>query len=42
MRKEVMYALIGGAAVVGAAVAFHYANSKSTEGGDDGLDSDLE
>lgn len=41
MRKEVMYALIGGAAVVGAAVAFHYANSKTT-GGDEGLDSDLE
>ena len=40
MRKEVMYALIGGAAVVGAAVAFHYANSKSAEGAE--MDSDLE
>ena len=41
MRKEVMYALIGGAAVVGAAVAFHYANSKSG-GVQDTLDDDLE
>lgn len=36
-----MYALIGGAAVVGAAVAFHYANSKATDDGPS-LDDDLE
>ena len=41
MRKEIMYALLGGAAVVGAAVAFHYANTK-TGGVEDSLDDDLE
>lgn len=36
-----MYALIGGVAVVGAAVAYHLA-SKSAEEADDGIDDDLE
>lgn len=37
-----MYALIGGAAVVGAAVAFHYAQKNSEGSTDEGLDNDLE
>lgn len=41
MDKKVLYALIGGAAVVGAAVAYHLA-SKSAEEADDGIDEDLE
>lgn len=36
-----MYALIGGAAVIGAAVAFHYASQKA-EAEEDTLDNDLE
>ena len=34
MDKKVLYALIGGVAIVGAAVAYHMA-SKSTEEADD-------
>lgn len=41
MDKKVLYALIGGVAVVGAAVAYHMA-SKSAEEADDGIDEDLE
>ena len=41
MRKDVMYALIGGAAVIGAAVAYHYAGQKQ-EADQDTLDNDLE
>ena len=37
MDKKVLYALIGGVAVVGAAVAYHLA-SKSAEEADDGID----
>ena len=40
MRKEIIYALIGGAAIVGAAVALHY--SKGTVDDEDQLDDDLE
>jgi hypothetical protein len=40
MDKKVMYALIGGVAVVGAAVAFHIL-SRSSEA-DEELDGDLE
>lgn len=39
MDKKVLYALIGGVAVVGAAVAYHLA-SKSTEEAED-MDDDL-
>lgn len=39
MNKKVLYALLGGAAVVGAAVAFHFLSSK--EAGDT-LGDDLE
>ena len=43
MRKEVMYALIGGAAIVGAAVAYHLASQKASADDDaDTLDNDLE
>lgn len=41
MDKKVMYALIGGAAVIGAAVAFHFL-ARSSEEADDNLDADLE
>jgi hypothetical protein len=41
MDKKVMYALIGGVAVIGAAVAFHLLN-KNAEEADDSLDNDLE
>lgn len=41
MDKKVLYALIGGVAVVGAAVAYHLA-SKSAEEADDGIDEDLD
>jgi hypothetical protein len=41
MDKKVLYALIGGVAVVGAAVAYHLA-TKSAEEADDGIDEDLE
>jgi hypothetical protein len=41
MDKKVLYALIGGVAVVGAAVAYHLA-SKSIEEADDGIDDELE
>ena len=38
-----MYALIGGAAIVGAALAFHYASQKATSEDDEqGIDNDLE
>jgi hypothetical protein len=40
MDKKVMYALIGGVAVVGAAVAFHLMSGKSEV--EDALDGDLE
>jgi hypothetical protein len=40
MDKKVLYALIGGVAVVGAAVAYHLA-SRSAEEADDGIDDDL-
>ena len=39
MDKKVLYALIGGAAIVGAAVAYHMA-SKSAEEADD-IEDDL-
>jgi len=39
MDKKVLYLLLGGAAIVGAAVAFHMIKSSD---GDDGLDEDLE
>ena len=41
MDKKVMYALIGGAAVVGASVAYYLA-SKSVEDSNDGIDHDLD
>ena len=41
MDKKVMYALIGGVAVIGAAVAFHLLN-KNAEEADESLDNDLE
>lgn len=41
MDKNIKYALIGGAALVGAAVAYHLFNT-SKEEADDGLDEDLE
>jgi len=41
MDKKVMYALVGGAALVGAAVAFHLL-SKSSDEVEDSLESDLE
>jgi len=39
--KKVMYALIGGVAVVGAAIAFHFM-SKEGDSADSGLDDDLD
>lgn len=39
MDKKVMYALIGGAAVIGAAVAYHLLSQ--TEEAEESLDSDL-
>lgn len=42
MKKEVMYALIGGAAIVGAAVAYHLASQKASDDDADTLDNDLE
>jgi len=41
MDKKVMYMLLGGAAVVSAAVALHFL-SKSAEEADDSLEADLE
>ena len=41
MDKKVMYALMGGVAVIGAAVAFHLL-SKSESEADETLDNDLE
>jgi hypothetical protein len=41
MDKKVMYALIGGVALVGAALAFHLASGKGDEV-EDQLDNDLE
>jgi hypothetical protein len=41
MDKKVLYALIGGVAVVGAAVAYHLA-TKSAEEAEDGIDHELE
>jgi len=41
MDKKVMYALIGGAAIIGAAVAFHLISAKTEEADDDQLDGDL-
>ena len=40
MDKKVLYALLGGAAVVGAAVAFHLLG-KASEEADDGLDAEI-
>jgi hypothetical protein len=40
MDKKVLYALIGGVAVVGAAVAYHLASKASEEA--DNIDEDLE
>jgi len=39
MDKKVMYALIGGVAVIGAAVAFHMLGKADSEG--DAMDEDL-
>ena len=39
MDKKVLYALIGGAAVVGAAVAYHFMSKSEAE---DTLDDDLD
>ena len=39
MKKEIYYALIGGAALVGAALIFHY--SKASSEADDTLDQDI-
>jgi hypothetical protein len=41
MDKKVMYALLGGVAIIGAAVAFHMASGKGDEV-EEQLDSDLE
>jgi hypothetical protein len=41
MDKKVMYAILGGAAVVGAAVAYHFLSSASEEA-DDSLEADLQ
>jgi hypothetical protein len=41
MDKKVMYALIGGASIIGVAVAFHLLN-KNAEEADETLDNDLE
>lgn len=40
MDKKVMYALIGGAAVIGAAVAFHFMGKADSES--DSMDADLD
>ena len=40
MDKRVYYALVGGVAIVSAAVAFHFL-SRGTEEADDGLDDEL-
>ena len=39
MDKKVLYALIGGAALIGAAVAYHLATASEGDGIDDDLDS---
>ena len=41
MDKNVKYALLGGAALIGAAVAYHFFSTSETET-DAGLDEDLE
>ena len=40
MNKRVLYGLLGGAAVIGAAVAFHLV-SKQTDEADENLEEDL-
>lgn len=41
MDKKVVYALLGGAAVIGAAIAYHFYSS-STEGVEDEMDAHLD
>lgn len=42
MDKKVLYALLGGVALVGAAIAFHYLGSKEVNEEEEKLDADLE
>ena len=42
MDKYTKYALIGGAAIIGAAIAYHYSQKAVSGGEEDTLDEDLE